>query len=173
MNRKIFIVHLVLFSVTLFWAYMLAALNFRKPANGLGTGYLNLMEASMDNKEKVSPDTYPFNGDSALQDKYSHLENSPIFKDIIPKPTPKPTPTPPPPTPPDIDVIKWKVTSIYGITASFQNPHNKSEWTMKVGDTYDITYGKLKWPVKLEKIIEDKFEVIISLGNQKKTISMW
>jgi hypothetical protein len=173
MNRKIFIAHIILLSVILFWAYLLAAIHFRQPANGSGMGCPNLMEVSVKNREMDSSDTHQLTGDFASQDLYSHLDRSPIFDVIIPKPTSTPTPTPPPPIPPDIDTIGWKVTCIYKNTAVFQDPRNKSEWTMTVGDSNDIMHGNRKWAVKLEKINEDKFEVIISLGDQKKTISMW
>ena len=44
---------------------------------------------------------------------------------------------------------------------------------IKVGQTRDVKYRNQTCKIKLEKVDVDKFEVIITFGNQRSTLSMF
>lgn len=110
----------------------------------------------------------------AEMDKYPAFGKVNIFDTIIAKPTIPPTPTRTQPPDPRLDdvVSQWKLTSIFENTATFNNVATKKEWTMKVGETVDENYRSQTCSIKLDKIDEDNFQVIVSFKTQTKTIGM-
>ncbi|MBN1901360.1 hypothetical protein JW926_08570 [Candidatus Sumerlaeota bacterium] len=185
MNQKIFIANIVLLIVILFLGYLVATTHYIPPAEGITLSpTIPLQDGSDDsenpagvnlNGETIYQKSSPNKEVAQLTDRYPRFGESPIFDTIVPKPTPPPTPTPKPRVPPDINKItaRWKLSSIFGNSASFQDSGTKTDWSMNIGETYDVVYRNEKCAVKLEKINEDKFEVIISYEDQQRTLSMF
>ena len=184
MNQKIFIANVVLLIVILFLGYLVATTHYEPPEAISLTSNLSPQEGSEGSEDSppvnLSGETNyqgasPKKDISMLKDRYPQFGESLVFDTIVPKPTPTPTRTPRPKVPPDLKKItaRWKLSSIFGNTATFQDTGTKKDWTMKIGETHDIIYRNQTCPIKLEKINEDQFEVIISYGDQQKTLSMF
>lgn len=185
MNQKIFIANIVLLIVILFLGYLVATTRYEPPTKGI-TMPTNV--TSQENSgDSQNPSGVDLTGETNYQvppqkteiamltDRYPQFGESPVFDTIVPKPTPPPTPTPKPRVPPDINKVtaRWKLSSMFGDTATFQDTGTKSDWTMKIGETHDVIYRNEKCAIKLEKINDDNFEVIISYEDQQRTLPMF
>ena len=125
---------------------------------------------------KAKPPTKPPATQIAqLEDKYPNFGPAPIFDTIVPKPTPPPTPTPRPKQPPEIARItaRWKLSSLFGNTATFYDSGTKKDWTMQVGEGKEVKYRNETCEITLEKVDETTFEVTVGFGEQKRKFSMW
>ncbi|MBN1903342.1 hypothetical protein JW926_18635 [Candidatus Sumerlaeota bacterium] len=185
MNQKIFIANIALLIVILFLGYLVATTHYVPPSEGITLSSRQQGEPNPDdsdtppgvdlNSETVYEAKPPNKQVAQLTDRYPRFGESPIFDTIVPKPTPPPTPTPKPRVPPDINKItaRWILSSLFGNSATFQDTGTKADWTMNIGDTYDVIYRNEKCAVKLEKINEDEFEAIISYEDQQRTLKMF
>lgn len=184
MNKNFFIANVVLLIVILCLGYLVATTHYEPPEAISLSSNLSPQEGSDDSENPPLVETSGetnYQGASQtkniamLKDRYPQFGEAPVFDTIVPKPTPPPTPTPRPKVPPDIKKItaRWKLSSMFGDTATFQDTGTKTDWTMKIGETHDVVYRNVKCPIKLEKINDDIFEVIISYGDQQRTLPMF
>jgi len=176
MNQKIFIANLVLLLVILCLGYLVATTRYVPPQLSSYSGSQNPKEVKEGEGSETDYKTpSPTKEVAQLVDKYPNFGKSPIFDTIIPKPTQPPRPSPTPAPPPDINAVtaRWKLGSMFGNTATFQDTASKNEWTMTVGSTHDVQYRNQNCSLKLEKVDENNFEVTISLGDQQRKFSMW
>ncbi len=180
MNHKILIANIILIVLIVFLGYLVATTHYTPPEvpsySSLATPTAATAESGKA-AETTETDygTKPPKLLSLAGDKYPRFGKAPIFDTIIPKPTPRPTRTPKPKPTPNITNVtaRWKLTSLFGDTASFEDSGTHQEWDMKVGQTRDVKYRNQTCKVKLEKVDEDKFEVIITFGAQSRTLSMF
>jgi hypothetical protein len=184
MNQKIFIANIVLLIVILCLGYLVATTHYEPPEGITMSDNASPQDGSGDSQ---NPPGVDMNSEtnyqgvsqnkeiSMLKDRYPKFGENLIFDTIVPKPTSQPTATPKPRVPPDINKVtaRWKLSSMFGNTATFQDTGTKTEWTMKVGEAYDVIYRNEKCAIKLEKINEDKFDVIISYEDQQRTLAMF
>jgi len=180
MNQKIFIANLVLLLVILCLGYLVATTRYVPPAIPPPSSSRNPREGEEGVTTSGETETdytapSPTKEVAPLVDKYPNFGKAPIFDTIIPKPTVPPRPTQTPQPPPDISAItaRWKLSSMFGNTATFQDTASKNEWTMTIGSTHDVQYRNQTCSLKLEKVDENNFEVTVSLGDQQRKFSMW
>jgi len=184
MNQKIFIANILLLIVIVILGYLVATTQYVPPSRSASA---SLKATESKGGEGDEPAQAPEGSETGyvppaptkniamLSDRYPNFGKSPVFDTIIPKPTPRPTPTPKPKLPPDINRVtaRWKLSSILDNMAMFHDSGTKKEWNMNVGETYDIKYRNESCSIKLEKVDMNKFEVVISFGEQQRTLSMW
>jgi len=170
MNRKIFIIQIFLLMAMVLLGYLVATARYVEPERNVSAS-LQITESDGEEEQKPAQAPQSF----APSDRCPNLGKSPIFDTIIPKPTQSPTPIPPPPQPPDIGNVtkQWKICSILDSRATFLNSATKKEWSMTVGETYNEKFRNEPCTIKLEMVDMNKFEVVISFGKQKRTLSMW
>ena len=182
MNKKIFIANIVLLVIILGLGYLVATTHYVPPqSRSYATREASQLDPSSDltTGSKTVYETSPAPKDpqdmTRLVDKYPNLGKTPFFDTIIPKPTPVIRPSPTPAPPPDINAItaRWKLSSMFANTATFQDTASKNEWTMTVGSAHEVQYRNQSCSVKLEKVDEDTLEVTISFGEQQKKFTMW
>ena len=179
MNQKILIANIILLLVILGLGYLVATTRYEPPKHQKFSSELTggLSEESK-NQSGDSETEYEAKAPTqvaAVSDQYANLGEAPIFDTIIPKPTPRPTRTPKPRPTPDLERVtaRWKLMSLFGNQATFHDTARKDEWTMKVGEVREVKYRNDTCDIKLEKVDESSFKVIISYGGQEKTFSMW
>lgn len=181
MNQKIFIANVILLMMILGLGYLVASTRYAPPQPYSYSSSLNPQKgnegegSSGERSETDYKAPSPPKETAQLVDKYPNFGKSPIFDTIIPKPTQPPQPTHTPAPPPDISAVtaRWKLSSMFGNTATFQDTASKNEWTITVGATHDVQYRNQTCTLKLEKVDESSFEVTISLGDQQRKFSMW
>jgi uncharacterized protein YxeA len=190
MKQKILVINILLLFVILFLGYLVATTRYAPPQKAKF-----IKESQTSNKKKesgketaygsetsygIKPPPKKIDGKSPKEiaqaaNRYSSFGKSPIFDTIIPKPTPKPTPVRTPKPPPDIKKVtaRWKLTSLFGTMASFQDSGSKKDWDMNVGDVKEVKYRNRPCKIKLESVDEDNFKVKVTFGKQEREFSMW
>ena len=174
------IANIILLIVILLLGYLTATTRFEPPEKPDFDASLSQSGSNTGDETSYGDETtYSEKSDSKaapnLTDKYPEFGEAPVFDTIIPKPTPVPRPTRTPRPPPDIGKVtaRWKLVSLFGNTATFEDSGRRNEWTMKVGDVRTERYRNEDCDIKLEKVDETNFEVVLTFGDQSRTLSMW